>query len=67
MVLSVMCSVEEALINPEVYVKDTIVDFKELFLQFSELPVILHQLCTGFYGSVTISLPLPHLLIPEDD
>lgn len=66
MVLSLTCSVEEALINQEIHVKDTIVDFKELFLEFPELPAILHQLCTGFYGSVTTSLPFPHLLIPKD-
>lgn len=62
-----MCSVEEALINQEIHVRDTIVDFKELFLEFPELPAILHQLCTGFSGSVTTSLPFPHLLIPKDD
>lgn len=67
MVSSLMCSVEEALINQEIHVKDRIVDFKELFLEFPELPVILHQLCTGFSGSVTTSLPFPRLLIPKDD
>ena len=66
MVLSLTCSVEEALITQEIYVKDKIVDFKELFLEFPEPPVIL-QLCTGFCGSLTISLPFPHLLIHEDD